>query len=197
MEILTVNSSKIKKRIMISGNETIFLAGFGGGECDLEIMLKNDNASCSLYGIIIGKNGDNFRISTVSLHKGISTYSYIHIKSVLDGSSHLVYDGIIKVEKGARYSDSYLKNDNLLIGDNASVESSPKLEILDDDVKASHGVTISNIDSESIFYLMARGLSEQSAKDLYIKGFANDIIKNVSSRVELPSEILKYSYAKI
>ena len=85
--------------------------------------------------------------------------------------------GMINIDKIAQLSDAYLKNDNLMIGDDCKVNSSPQLEIKADDVKASHGVTISTIDDEQMYYLMSRSLSYKDSQDLLVSGFINDIVQ--------------------
>src|SRR3989338_2823131 len=111
--------------------------------------------------LVIGKNGGSLDLEIILEKEGASANFY----------------GIINIGKIAQLSDAYLKNDNLMIGDNCKVNSSPQLEIKADDVKASHGVTISTIDNEHMYYLMSRGISDKKSRDLLVTGFINDIFQ--------------------
>jgi len=181
----------IKKTIKVKGNEEIFIAGDQGGSCDVEIILDEANATCNLNILFVGNKSDNFRLNTKSRHTAPNTKSYICVKGIFFDSSYMDYDAKIIIEKKAKYSDAYLKNDNLLIGNDSSVDTKPQLEIFEDDVKASHGVTVSDIDSESKFYLMSRGISEELAENIYVKAFVSDIVQFADEACKLPTSIDK------
>lgn len=172
---LTVGKGYQNEKILVSGNEEILIIGKDGGEMNLEVVLEKEGASVEIYGIIIGKKDQVFKISTISSHLAPNTKSRVHIKGIFQDSSKMDYSGLIKIDKFAQLSDAYLKNDNLLIGDDVKVDSSPQLEISADDVKASHGVTISTIDDLQEFYLMSRGMSKSDSRELLILGFINEI----------------------
>ncbi|OGC47748.1 hypothetical protein A2713_01140 [candidate division WWE3 bacterium RIFCSPHIGHO2_01_FULL_35_17] len=166
-----------QEKIIIDRHEDILVIGKNGGSLDLEIILEKEGASANIYGIIIGKDAHSYNIKTTSSHMVPNTKSRVHIKGVFMDSSNMNFFGMINIGKIAQLSDAYLKNDNLMIGDNCKVNSSPQLEIKADDVKASHGVTISTIDNEHMYYLMSRGISDKKSRDLLVTGFINDIFQ--------------------
>lgn len=191
-----VKTIKIEKEhsvqnIKIKNNGTYLLVGLDGGSVDLEFSLENENSSFELYGILIGRNSDEFKVNVVSHHKVKDALSRVHIKAVMFDESKFDFNGLIKIDAGAILSDAYLKNDNLLIGDNAVVNSSPQLEIKADDVKASHGVTISTIDEIDQFYLRSRGLTDQESKELLVEGFINEILQLSSAEIDIKSIFAK------
>ncbi len=168
-----------KEKIIVKNHEDVYVTGNNGGNLDLEVVLEKEGASVNIYGIIIGKDADSYKIKTTSSHLAPNTNSRVHIKGVFMDSSNMDFSGMINIDKVAQLSDAYLKNDNLMIGDDCKVNSSPQLEIKADDVKASHGVTISTIDDEQMYYLMSRSLSYKDSQDLLVSGFINDIVQKL------------------
>jgi Fe-S cluster assembly protein SufD len=123
-------------------------------------------------------------------------------KGILDGKSKGVFNGKIYVHQDAQKTDAKQTNQTLLLSDDATINTKPQLEIYADDVKCTHGATVGNLDTESIFYLRSRGIDLASARALLTYAFANDIIgrikiESLRSRLEgtllatqhLPSEL--------
>ena len=111
--------------------------------------------------------------------------SYQLIKSVLNDNSKGVYQGKIFVNSKAQKTDGYQLSKALLLNENTEFDAKPELEIYADDVKCSHGSTSGNLDKDSIYYLMTRGLSQQESTKLLVNGFLNeiaDLIKSSSLR---------------
>ncbi len=102
-------------------------------------------------------------------------------KGALKGQGRSVFQGLIKIEKGANQVSAFLENKNLLLAKGARADSIPVLEIESDDVKASHGATVGRIDDRQMFYLMSRGLSREQAERVIIAGFFEDVIKLIGS----------------
>jgi len=100
-------------------------------------------------------------------------------KGLLYGKGRAVFDGRILVAKDAQKSDAELTNDNLLLTRNAEVDTKPQLEIYADDVKASHGTTVGQLEANQVFYLRARGIDEQKAVHMLCEGFAAEIIEHI------------------
>ena len=102
---------------------------------------------------------------------------------MLTGKSRSVFRGLIKISEEAQLTDSYLTNNNILLSDEARADSVPTLEINANDVKASHGATVGNLDKDEIFYLMSRGLTKSSAEKLIINGFFAPVLKSIDSEI--------------
>jgi Fe-S cluster assembly protein SufD len=104
-------------------------------------------------------------------------------KGILDGKSHAVFNGKIFVRKDAQKTDSKQTNKNLVLSDDAVVDTKPELQILADDVRCTHGATIGQLDAESLFYLQSRGIGKREAKSLLTFAFAQDVV----DRIKVPS----------
>jgi len=104
------------------------------------------------------------------------------IKSVLNDSSKGVFQGKIFVDQKAQKTDGYQLSKSLLLDKDAEFDAKPELEIYADDVKCSHGSTSGNLDENSIFYLMSRGLSYKQSKKLLVDGFLNDAIEKITNQ---------------
>ena len=137
----------------------------------IEIIADNSNGEVELKGSVVLKNNEEFNLSTKTIHKVGNNKVRVHIKAVLDDQAKLNYEGLINIEKGADFADSYLQQDNLLMSDNVVCNSTPQLQIKANEVKASHGVTMGSFDQNQLFYLKSRGLSEKEAKKLLVEGF--------------------------
>jgi Fe-S cluster assembly protein SufD len=98
-------------------------------------------------------------------------------KGVLDGSSRAVFNGKVFVRPGANGTDAQQTNRNLLLSNDAHVDTKPQLEIFADDVRCTHGAAIGQLDDEMIFYLNSRGMSDDTARRLLTYGFAGEVLE--------------------
>ncbi len=105
--------------------------------------------------------------------------SHEYYNGILDGRSRGVFHGRILVRPNAQKTDAKQTNKNLLLSDDATVDTKPQLEIYADDVKCTHGATIGQLNDESIFYLRARGLGLETARRMLIHAFAAEIIDRI------------------
>ena len=101
-------------------------------------------------------------------------------KGILDDSAHGVFNGHVLVRDGAVKTEAYQANRNILLTDKAFVQSKPFLEIYNDDVKCSHGTTTGQLDSQALFYLMQRGISQRSARTLLLYAFCDEVLRYIS-----------------
>lgn len=194
MKLIEINEkNKLIKLDSMDLTSDVFLFGFDGGELDLTLRLSRPGDNVNIYGIIIADKEKTYKINTLSDHLAKETKSRLHIKSITMDQSKFDFTGMIKIENEAQLSDAYLKNDNLVLSEDAKVNSSPQLEIMADDVKASHGVTISRVNEEEIFYLKSRGLDEFESKKLIIYGFLNDMLQKLGPKMydEVNKKVLK------
>jgi Fe-S cluster assembly protein SufD len=145
---------------------------------DIRTNLCGAGSSSEVLGIVFGDKKENFSFNTIQDHNAPSTTSNINFKVVLKDESTSIYQGIIKVDKVAQKTDAFQSNKNLLLGVGAKADSIPKLEILADDVKCSHGATVGPVDREQIFYLMSRGLPAKEAEELIVGGFVRQVLES-------------------
>ena len=147
---------------------------------DINCSLNNDYGSVAINGIIDLDNKKHHEIKTVINHNEENCKSYQLIKSVLSDNSKGVYQGKIYVNSVAQKTDGYQLSRALLLNEDVEFNAKPELEIYADDVKCSHGSTSGNIDENSIFYLMSRGLSHAQSKKLLTNGFLNEVIEKIT-----------------
>jgi Fe-S cluster assembly protein SufD len=149
---------------------------------DINCSLNNDYGSVVLNGIIDLDNKKHHEIKTAINHNEENCKSYQLIKSVLNENSKGIYQGKIYVNSKAQKTDGYQLSRALLLSDDVEFNAKPELEIYADDVKCSHGSTSGNIDENSIFYLMSRGLSHAQSKKLLTNGFLNEVIEKITNK---------------
>jgi Fe-S cluster assembly protein SufD len=145
---------------------------------DIRTNLCGAGASSDVLGIVFGDQRECFSFNTIQDHNAHSTRSNINFKVVLKDHATSIYQGIIKVSHEGQKTDAFQSNKNLLLGTNAKADSIPKLEILADDVKCSHGATVGPVDREQIFYLMSRGLPAREAEELIVGGFVRQVLES-------------------
>lgn len=144
---------------------------------DLSARLTAPGASSDMLGIILGDEKEKFSFNTIVDHDATDTTSNINFRVALKDESTSVYQGIVKVAKVAQRTNAYQSNKNLLLSGQAKADSIPKLEILADDVKCSHGATVGPVDRDQLFYLQSRGLSEAQAEELVVLGFFRQVLE--------------------
>jgi len=164
------------------------------------VHVDGENAETNLYGLYLTDEKQLVDNHTVIDHKVPNCNSNELYKGVLDGQSVGVFNGKVFVREQAQKINAFQSNGNVLLSDNASMNSKPELEIYADDVKCSHGSTTGQIDEEAIFYLRARGISEKSAKSLMINGFVGEVVEQISNEIirehitKLMAKKLGYSF---
>ena len=171
-----------------------FIMPYKGGfvKNDISCVLKGNYSSGFINGAILARDGQHHEIKTHMLHQKENTKSYQKIKSVLDKKSKGIFQGKIYVDSKAQKTNGYQLSKAILLDKESEFDSKPELEIYADDVKCSHGSTSGNLDENSIFYLMSRGLSRQEAKKLLIEGFLVDAIETITNK-----EIKEYFLEKL
>jgi len=145
---------------------------------DLEVIFQGKNSSAEIVVLVMPKPYTNITIRTKQIHKYPHSKSNLLIRSVIPDGSTVDYVGTIRIEKNAFQSDAYQKNETMLLGDTARIHTSPILEILNHDVKCTHGATSKPIPEEELLYLQSRGIPRFQARGMIIRGFIDDIIKN-------------------
>jgi Fe-S cluster assembly protein SufD len=132
-----------------------------------------------MLGLYFGDGSQHFDHNTSQDHIAGHANSDLLYKGALDDASRAVFRGIIRVWPGAQQTDAYQTNRNLLLSPEARADSLPNLEIQADDVKCSHGATVGQLDQESLFYLMSRGLTRSQAERLVVLGFLGEVLSRL------------------
>jgi Fe-S cluster assembly protein SufD len=142
-------------------------------------VLMAEGAQCAVDGLALITDSQLADTHTCIDHTKAHGVSRQLHKCVIGGNAHAVFNGKIMVRQGAQRTDSAQSNRNLLLTDKAHVDTKPQLEIVADDVKCAHGATIGQLDSEEVFYLMSRGLSDSVACNLLTYAFAAEVIDRI------------------
>ena len=148
---------------------------------NLNIEVNGTNCETHLNGIYLLKENQHVDNHTVVDHKAAHCESHELYKGVIDDKATAVFNGKVFVRKDSQKINAFQSNANVLLSDDATVNSKPELEIYADDVKCSHGSTTGQLNEEAVFYLRARGISEKSARHLMISAFIEDVISKIEN----------------
>ncbi len=144
-------------------------------------VLAGEGGECLINGLFVGNGRQHMDNYMLVEHASPHCSSRQFYNGILDGNSHGVFHGRIIVHKDAQKTDAKQTNRNLLLSDNAQIDTKPQLEIYADDVKCTHGATIGQIEENALFYLRSRGIDETSARRLLLFAFANESIGRMKS----------------
>lgn len=157
--------------------------GAGTVRYDYRVTLIGENAEAHLNGVCMLKGKKESHVHVLVDHQAPLCRSLQLFKTALNDFSKAAFEGKIMVRQAAQKTEAFQLNNNLLLSDRANAHSKPNLEIFADDVKASHGSTVGQLDKEQIFYMKTRGFSEAEAKNLLVYSFCQEVI----DLIEMPS----------
>lgn len=143
---------------------------------DYRVIMAGENSEAQLNGLWMLSGKREAHTHVYVEHQAPNCRSMQLFKGVLNDFSRSSFEGKIMVRRPAQKTEAFQLNRNLLLSDRAHADSKPNLEIFADDVKASHGATIGQLDKEEIFYMKTRGLSEVAAKNILVYGFCKELI---------------------
>lgn len=146
---------------------------------DVLVVLDGEGGSCTLNGLYLSDGTRLVDNHTTIDHARPHCGSREVYKGILSDHSRAVFNGKIVVRPDAQKTDAKQTNKALLLSEDAQINTKPQLEIFANDVKCTHGAAIGQMDDEAIFYLRARGLSEQQARHLLIQAFAGDVLNQM------------------
>lgn len=148
---------------------------------NVNVSVIGENCTTNLNGIYASSKKQHIDNHTTIDHIAAHCNSNELYKGIADGKSTIVFNGKVFVRPNAQKINAFQSNANVLLSDDASVNSKPELEIYADDVKCSHGSTTGQLDEEAVFYLQARGLSKKSATNLLINAFLMDVVDQIGN----------------
>jgi Fe-S cluster assembly protein SufD len=151
--------------------------GHGLARNEEELHLNGSGIEALLNGLYMPAGQEHVDTLIRIHHHAPQCHSNQFYKGVVDGRSHAVFAGKIIVDRPAQKTDAFQSNNNLLLSDDAEIDTKPELEIYADDVKCSHGATVGDLDPLALFYLRSRGLPEGTAKSLLTYGWAGEVIE--------------------
>ena len=149
------------------------------GRIDATVRLAEPGACCSIDGLYVSDGRQHHDNNLVVHHDAGHTDSAMLYKGVLGGQSTGVFRGNVLIHRGASKSTTTQLNRNLLLSAGATVNAKPQLEIDNDDVKASHGATIGELDEQALFYLCSRGIAPALARSMLTWAFVSEVVQRV------------------
>lgn len=149
---------------------------------DVIAVLGEEGAECRLDGLYMTEGTQHMDTRTLIDHVRPHCSSQETYKGVLDGKSRAVFNGEIIVRADAQKTDAHQINRNLVLSDEALVNTKPRLRILANDVKCTHGATVGMLDEDALFYLRSRGIGETTARGLLVYAFASDVIAEIPAK---------------
>jgi len=154
---------------------------FGGklSRHDIRVTMDNEGSECWVDGLYLVTDNQHTDTHSVIDHRKPHCTSHQLYKGILDGKSRAVFNGKIFVRHDAQKTDAMQTNKNLLLSNEARVDTKPQLEILADDVKCAHGAAVGQIDEGELFYLETRGIHPDLARNLLTYGFAEEVIGKI------------------
>lgn len=146
---------------------------------NLHFYMNGENCNTLLYGLYLLDRNQFVDNHTRVDHAKPNCFSDEKYKGILKDKSTAVFNGKIMVHLDAQKTNAYQRNQNILLSDEATVNTKPQLEIFADDVKCTHGATIGQLDEEPMFYMRSRGIPENVARKLLLNAFADDIAEKI------------------
>lgn len=146
---------------------------------DLNFELGDAHCESHLYGLYISNGQQLIDNHTFVDHAKPECFSNELYKGIMADKSTAVFNGKIIVRPDAQKTNAYQSNKNILLSDEARINTKPQLEIFADDVKCSHGATTGQLDDEALFYLRSRGINENTARAMLTLAFAEDVLANI------------------
>ena len=143
---------------------------------DVTAVLDGEGTECALHGLYLSTGTQHVDNHTTLDHARPHCSSRELYKGILDGKSTGVFNGGIVVREDAQKTDAKQSNKNLLLSEDAVINTKPQLQIWADDVRCTHGATIGHMDQEALFYLRTRGMDQQAARDLLTRAFASEVL---------------------
>lgn len=143
---------------------------------NITIQLQGQGAECCVNGLSLGHKSQVLDNHVEVNHLVPNGRSQQYFKTILDDKAHGVFGGRVVVYQDAQKTDAQQTNRNLLLSDDARIDTKPQLEIYADDVKCAHGATTGQLDTDALFYLASRGLDPKAAREVLLYAFAHEIL---------------------
>ena len=182
-ELIVVSQGQMSRHIEVPAGEKkdMVLLVYPGVSCDiaLDVELTGEGAETNIYGAYVCGADERVKIAVDMHHKVPHCNSRQLFKGVAGGSSRVDFYGKIIVAQDAQRTEAYQENHNILLSDNAKVDTKPQLEIYADDVKCSHGATIGRLNEEEQFYMRSRGITLEDAKVLQMISFIAPVLEAI------------------
>ena len=182
-EVIIVSQGQFVRNIEVQSGQRsdMVLLVYPGVSCDikLDVTLAGEGSEANIYGAYVCGGDDRVKIAVDMHHDLPHCNSRQLFKGIAGGKSRVDFYGKIIVAQDAQRTEAYQENHNILLSDDAKVDTKPQLEIYADDVKCSHGATIGRLNEEEQFYMRSRGITLEDAKVLQMISFIAPVLENI------------------
>jgi Fe-S cluster assembly protein SufB/Fe-S cluster assembly protein SufD len=179
-------SITITQRSSVGANASIQWknATLGGASVshDLDSTLTGAHAESSIDWLFYARHADTHTLTAQNTFGANHGGGEIVMKGVAEEKAHVKCDGMIAIGPNGTHTDTYLTQEVLMLDPTSRVDAIPGLEIKTNDVKASHSATVSRVTDEDLFYFAARGIKNLEARKMFVEGFLEDLLANLSSQ---------------
>lgn len=177
----TTHLGQINVRIGKDAKLTLFVMNTGGKlvRQELRLVAEGEGSKFRLRGVNLLSGETHCDVTMVLDHAAPATVSTEIIRNVVTGRAEGAFQGQIRVARDAQKTDAKMACNTLLLSDEGSFSAKPELEIFADDVACGHGATVTEIEGDHLFYLMARGIPEKTARGLLVKAFVAEVIEEL------------------
>ena len=183
-EIIIVSEGQFCRQLEVAAGETkdMVLLVYPGVSCDinLDVRLVGEGAEANIYGTYVCGSDEKVKIAVDMHHEVPHCSSRQLFKGIAGGKSRVDFYGKIIVAQDAQQTQAYQENHNILLSDEAKINTKPQLEIYADDVKCSHGATIGRLNEEEQFYMRSRGITLEDAKVLQMISFLAPVLEAIT-----------------
>lgn len=183
-----------------SYNSTSINLGGALSRHDIDVKFTDEGGEAWVDGLYMLGGSQHHDTHSIIDHTVPNCTSHQTYKGVLNDRSRAVFNGKVFVRENAHGTDAQQSNKNLLLSNDARVDTKPQLEIFNDDVKCSHGATVGQLEDEELFYLLTRGLPDSLARNLLTYGFAEEVINKIdidAIKTELDKAVLNRLNTKL
>lgn len=156
---------------------------------NIRTYMENEGGHSEILGLVVGENEQVFQHETLQYHPVPNATSNFHFEVMLKDKAESAHNGFVQIEKPAQKTDARQLIRNLLLSRKAKAEAIPNLEILADDVKCAHGVSLGPVNPEELFYLTSRGFTQEEAENFVIEGHIENVLVALAGKMEEEDEI--------
>ena len=199
-ELILIDNLKKKYEFNINSGENktfvFFLINGENYEGEIKVLIQGKNTKVQILGIIIGYKNQQIKIITLQDHLAGESTSDLYVKSALFDNAKFSYEGMIRFKKNAQKLDAYQKNQNLILSQKANANTKPHLEILANEVRCTHAVTVGDISDDLLYYLNTRGLNKLQAKYLILSGYFEEILQRIKD-IKIRNRLKKNLHNKL
>lgn len=190
----TIKPETIDIHVGADETRTVPIVWLGKGDRHIKarVLMNAPGGSVKVLCLFFAKKG-TFKLETEVIHEAPNTFSRTFVKGVLDGTAVANYEGLVTIRKGAKNADADLNEHAILLSPHARAGAIPRLEVLENEVKAGHGATVGKVGEDELFYLATRGLARKEAKKLIVRGFLESFVSEFPAKEaeEVRSALLK------